>query len=105
SHTLIETFPIRLSDGREWVGSLWKTPSRNRGRRIQVRDDCGAGLFDSGDRYDQANAVNALEFWLQEQIVHEKSIIAAGGAERCGRESAVAAVNGARGKRATMGIV
>jgi len=101
----MQTFPIRLPDGREWVGTLWKTPSRRSGRRIQVRDHRGAGLFDTGDCYDQGNATNALELWLQGQIVHEKSrIVAPGSEERCARESAIAAVNGGRRKRAKIGI-
>ena len=76
SHTLIETFPINLPDGREWIGSLWKTPTRSSGRRIQVRDQDGAGLFDSGDRFDQGNATNALELWLQDQIAQVTSVAA-----------------------------
>jgi hypothetical protein len=102
SHTLMETFPIRLPDGREWVGSLWTTPSRRNGRRIQVRDEQGAGLFDTDDCYDQANATNALELWLQDQIVHEKSsIIAADSEERSVRETAVGAVNRVRSTTAS----
>jgi len=105
SHTLMQTFPIRLPDGREWVGTLWKTPSRRSGRRIQVRDHRGAGLFDTGGCYDQGNATNALELWLQEQIVQEKSSITrAGSEERCARETAVAGMNGVRSKRAKIGI-
>jgi hypothetical protein len=67
-YTLLETFPIHLPDGREWSGSLWITPTRRNGRRIQVRDDRGNGLFDSNDCFAQSNARNTLELWLQEQI-------------------------------------
>lgn len=104
SHTLIETFPIRLPDGREWVGSLWKTPSRYRGRRIQVRDHRGAGLFDTGDCYDQGNATNALELWLQEKMTREDcaDTSAAASEDRSVRESDVAPPNGARIKRARL---
>jgi hypothetical protein len=67
-YILLETFPIHLPDGRQWSGSLWIPPTRRNGRRIQVRDDRGNGLFDTNDCFDQSNARNALELWLHEQI-------------------------------------
>lgn len=73
NHKLLQTFPIRLPDGRQWVGTLWATPTRSSGRRIQVRDANGVGLFDTNDCYDQGNAVNALEHWLRVQIGQTQS--------------------------------
>ena len=67
-HALIETFPIQLPDGRTWTGTLFSTPTRRNGRRVQVRDADGAGLFDTGDCIDLGNARNALEMWLAGQV-------------------------------------
>ena len=58
-HTLLQTFPITLPDGRTWAGTLWSTPTRRQGRRVQVQDEQGVGIFDSDDCFDQANAQNA----------------------------------------------
>jgi len=71
-HTLLETFPIQLPDGDQWVGTLWKTPTRMNGRRIQVTDRQGTGLFDTDDCFDLANAVNSLQLWLGEQVAERK---------------------------------
>jgi hypothetical protein len=68
SHTLIETAPLSLPDEREWTATLWKTPTRPNGRRIQVRDEVRRPLFDTGDHFDLANATNALGLWLDGQV-------------------------------------
>lgn len=67
-HTLLQSFSIDLPDGRRWFGTLWKTPTRKDGRRIQVHDEHGAGLFDSSDCFDLSNARSALAGWLQGQV-------------------------------------
>ncbi len=63
---LIETFPIKMPDGSEWIGGLFRT-ARRTGRRIVVWSEAGVELFDTGDQYDLGNATNALDLWLVEQ--------------------------------------
>ncbi len=70
---LVETFPIRLPDGREVTGSLLKTGSRPGGRRIVVHNDKGL-LYDTDDCYDVGNASNKLEHWLRAQPGAEQPI-------------------------------
>lgn len=48
---------------RLFTASLYSTPHRYGGRRVVVTEN-GAPVFDSGDHYDNANAVNALDNWL-----------------------------------------
>ena len=66
SRLFIETFEIRLPDGRVWEGTLWKSATRPEGRRIQVRTlpPDSFGLWDSGDCFCVANATNKLDNWL-----------------------------------------
>lgn len=62
----IESFEIRLPDGRVWEGTLWRAATRPEGRRIQVRTLApdSFGLWDSDDCYDWSNATNKLDNWL-----------------------------------------
>jgi hypothetical protein len=64
---LIEAFPIRLPDGRDFVGRLYQTPHRKKGRRIIV-DRGGVTVLDTKDCCDFGNAKNALDLWLAEQM-------------------------------------
>ena len=70
----IRTFEVTLSAEHplgpvQWVGLIYPTNSRASGRRIEIRDTSPAGtiLWDSGDQYDLANAVNEMDNWLAAQ--------------------------------------
>lgn len=70
----IRTFEVELSAEHplgpaRWVGLVFPTSSRASGRRIEIRDASPEApvLFNSGDQYDLANAVAAMDLWLAEQ--------------------------------------
>jgi hypothetical protein len=73
NYGLIQTFPIHMPDGQELVGTLWATRTRRSGRRIQVRNADGVGLFDTNDCYDQGNAANSLQHWIRAQAEQAES--------------------------------
>lgn len=69
AYRLRERFPITLPDGRVWQGAVYDCVgphARRRSVRIQVRDQDGAGLFDTDDQFDLANGTNALDRWLEQ---------------------------------------
>lgn len=66
-YRFVERFEINPPSGPTLFGTIWKTPYRNTGRRIQVHDADGAELFDTDDCYDIANATNRLDLWLAER--------------------------------------
>lgn len=43
---------------------MYQSRTRPSGRRIIVRGEAGVILFDTDDCHDQANALNAVEWWL-----------------------------------------
>lgn len=65
---LREKFEITPRTGPTLFGTVWKTPGRNSGRRIQVHDAEGVELFDTDDCYDIGNATNRLDLWLAERF-------------------------------------
>lgn len=66
-YRFIERFEITPTTGPTLYGTLWATPIRTSGRRIQVHDADGEELFDTDDAYDLGNAINALDCWLAER--------------------------------------
>lgn len=65
-YKLKDSFDIPSPDGSTWKAQVWQCPHRSTGRRIQVRNYAGEGLFDSDDCYDIANARAALDNWLEQ---------------------------------------
>jgi hypothetical protein len=60
---LLDRFDVRLPEGRDYVGRMYRT-ARHNGRRIVVEDLDGDLLFDTGDCLDFATASSQVEAWL-----------------------------------------
>lgn len=56
---------VPIADGVYFVLTLWATPHGANGRRIQVRDLDGAGLYDTLDCTGYADAENRYFRWVE----------------------------------------